>query len=209
MAASRASTDKAQGLPATTGHSDKDINQVERVFSVGDEKGDHVNYERIDQEVAQYASETEIYISEEENKRLKRLIDRRVLPIMVFTYFLQALDKGTMSMTSIMGIRDDIPVLQSKQTVSYKAFQNLQNAQLTCDSLGGSPRVFTSLCSLSNTPQIGSSKESQSPNTLVSIFLHGVPYWPVILSASAFHHSWPSEHCLVSLRQSVSLLSSS
>lgn len=121
MAAPRASIDKAQGLPATTGHADdKDISQVERVFSLENEKGEHANFERIDREVAQYASETEIYISEEENKRLKRLIDRRVLPIMVFTYFLQSLDKGTMSMTSIMGIRDDIPVLKSKQTVSCK-----------------------------------------------------------------------------------------
>ena len=119
MATARDSLDKAQGLPATTGQDgDKDISQVERVLSIENEKGEHANFQRIDQEVAQYASETEIYISDEENKRLKRLIDRRVLPVMVFTYFLQALDKGTMSMTSIMGIRDDIPVLQSKQTVS-------------------------------------------------------------------------------------------
>jgi len=92
MAAARDSTDKVQGLPATTGHlDDKDVNEVERVLSVGDAKGEHVNYERIDREVAQYVSETEIYISEEENKRLKKLIDRRVLPIMVFTYFLQVM----------------------------------------------------------------------------------------------------------------------
>ncbi|USP82415.1 uncharacterized protein yc1106_09689 [Curvularia clavata] len=120
MAAPRASVDKAQSLPATTSHADdKDINQVERVLSLENEKGEHANFERIDREVAQYASATEVHISEEENKRLKRLIDRRVLPIMVLTYFLQALDKGTMSMTSIMGIRDDIPVLQSKQTFGW------------------------------------------------------------------------------------------
>lgn len=92
MAAARDSADKVQGLPATAGHlNDKDVNEVERVLSAGDEKGEHVNYERIDREVAQYVSETEIYISEEENKRLKKLIDRRVLPIMVFTYFLQVI----------------------------------------------------------------------------------------------------------------------
>lgn len=90
MATARDSTSKVQGLPATASHlDDKDINDVERVLSVGDEKGKHVNYERIDREVAQYVSETEIHISEEENKRLKKMIDRRVLPIMVFTYFLQ------------------------------------------------------------------------------------------------------------------------
>lgn len=120
MAVPRLSADQVHDLPENTRHSDdkKDISQVERVFSEGDEKGDHVNYDRIDKEVAQYAGDTEVYISEEENKRLKRMIDRRVLPIMVVTYFLQALDKGTMSMTSIMGLRQDIPVLQSNQTVS-------------------------------------------------------------------------------------------
>ncbi|PSN67488.1 MFS general substrate transporter [Corynespora cassiicola Philippines] len=91
----------------------KDIHNVERVLSAEDEKVDHVNYDRIDDEVAKYADATgAIHISEEENRRLKSLIDRRVLPIMVFTYFLQALDKGTMSFTSIMGIRDDIPLLK-------------------------------------------------------------------------------------------------
>ncbi|KAF6811879.1 allantoate permease [Colletotrichum sojae] len=90
-----------------------DAAQVERTLSGADAKGDHVNYDRVDNEIAKYADATgNIVISEEENKRLKRLIDRRVLPIMVVTYFLQALDKGTMSFSSIMGIRNDIPVLQ-------------------------------------------------------------------------------------------------
>ena len=36
------------------------------------------------------------------------MIDRRVLSVMVFTYFLQALDKGTLSFAVIMGIKDDL-----------------------------------------------------------------------------------------------------
>ena len=101
----------------------KDIHNVERVLSAEDEKVDHVNYDRIDDEVAKYADATgAIHISEEENRRLKSLIDRRVLPIMVFTYFLQALDKGTMSFTSIMGIRDDIPLLKDNHYVSSQKF---------------------------------------------------------------------------------------
>lgn len=96
-----------------------DIGQVERVFSATDEKGDHMNYDRVDNELAKYANAVAIEISEEENKRLKRMIDGRVLPIMVFTYFLQALDKGTMSFTGIMGIRDDIPVLQNNSKVRF------------------------------------------------------------------------------------------
>jgi hypothetical protein len=102
----------------------KDIAHVERTLSGTDEKGDHANYDRIDDEVAKYANASgdAIIITEEENKRLKSLIDRRVLPIMMFTYFLQALDKGTMSFTSIMGIRDDIPILLKSSYVSQSSY---------------------------------------------------------------------------------------
>lgn len=62
---------------------------------------------RIDGEVAKYASDKAVHIDEKTEKRLKRLIDRRVLTIMIFTYFLQALDKGTLSFASIMGIQED------------------------------------------------------------------------------------------------------
>lgn len=89
-----------------------DIAKMERVLSGTDEKGDHMNYDRVDAEISKYAGAVAVDISEEENRRLKRMIDRRVLPIMVFTYFLQALDKGTMSFAAIMGIRTDVPVLQ-------------------------------------------------------------------------------------------------
>lgn len=83
------------------------------------EKIDHVNYDRIDAEVAKYAEANAeaVHISEEENKRLKKLIDRRVLPVMIVTYFLQALDKGTMSFSSIMGIRNDVPILKQNYYV--------------------------------------------------------------------------------------------
>ncbi|KAH8638432.1 allantoate permease [Alternaria alternata] len=119
MATARASADGVHNAPETVRQSDdkKDITQVERVLSVGDEKGEHADYNRIDQEVAKYAGASEVFVSEEENKRLKKMIDRRVLPIMVITYFLQSLDKGTMSATSIMGIRDDVPGLLSKETI--------------------------------------------------------------------------------------------
>lgn len=96
----------------------KDINQLERTLSAGDEKPDHVDYERVDNEVAKYADATGVALTEEEDKRLKKLIDRRVLPIMVFTYFLQALDKGTMSFAAIMGIREDVPGLDKNTNVS-------------------------------------------------------------------------------------------
>lgn len=102
----------------TTNEEKKDISQLERTFSVTDEKGDHANYERVDNEVAKYADASGVALSQEEDDRLKKMIDKRVLPIMVFTYFLQALDKGTMSFASIMGIRKDVPGLEHNSNVS-------------------------------------------------------------------------------------------
>lgn len=83
----------------------EDVSQVERVLSGGSEiHKDFVDYDRIDKDVAKYATQERIEISESENKRLKRMIDRRVLAIMIPTYFLQALDKGTLSFAAIMGM---------------------------------------------------------------------------------------------------------
>lgn len=84
-----------------------DVSQVERVLSSDDIRKDHMNYDRVDGELAKYASDAKLEVSPEDNKRLKRQIDKRVLSIMIFTYFLQALDKGTLSFAAIMGIRKD------------------------------------------------------------------------------------------------------
>lgn len=72
----------------------KDITQAERTLSAADEKADHANYERVDDEVARYANATGVALSEAEDARLKKLIDRRVLPIMVFTYFPSGAGQG-------------------------------------------------------------------------------------------------------------------
>ncbi|KAH8886331.1 MFS general substrate transporter [Thozetella sp. PMI_491] len=92
------------------GRTKQDIAEIERIQSATDidlDKKDHANYDKIDKELAQYVGDGAIEISEEENKRLRRLIDKRVLSIMVATYFIQAIDKGTMSFASIMGIITD------------------------------------------------------------------------------------------------------
>lgn len=80
----------------------KDVSKLERVAS-GDEslEKDQQDYGRMDEEVAKYAGNEHIVISDEESRRLKRLIDKRVLLIMVATYFQQAMDKGTLSFTSV------------------------------------------------------------------------------------------------------------
>lgn len=80
----------------------KDVSKLERVAS-GDEslKKDRQDYGRMDEEVAKYAGNEHTVVSDEESRRLKRLIDKRVLLIMVATYFQQVMDKGTLSFTSV------------------------------------------------------------------------------------------------------------
>ncbi|KAJ5701045.1 hypothetical protein N7488_008593 [Penicillium malachiteum] len=86
----------------------EDIAHVERVLSPTDDlKKEDMDFSRVDKEIQMYVSRGQVEIDEATNKRLKRMIDRRVLVIMICTYFLQALDKGTMSFASIMGIKTD------------------------------------------------------------------------------------------------------
>ncbi|KAB8302287.1 hypothetical protein EYC80_005725 [Monilinia laxa] len=98
---------KAQRMDHPSSQPDPDISHIENVLYLGPVKPDHMDYGRVDSEVAKYTSEVVVHISEDENRRLKKLIDRRVLLIMVLTYFIQALDKGTLAFTSIMGIQKD------------------------------------------------------------------------------------------------------
>lgn len=100
MAATSTSTDPV--TPSKNGTDDAD--KVERVMSADEVEfaKEHQNYEKLDKELANYVSEARIEISPEKNAELRRMIDKRVLTIMVGTYFLQAIDKGTLSFSSIM-----------------------------------------------------------------------------------------------------------
>lgn len=85
-----------------------DLSEIERAHSADpglDKSGQR--YEKIDKELAKYINAEAVHISDEENTRLRRLIDKRVLVIMIATYFIQAIDKGTLSFASIMGIVND------------------------------------------------------------------------------------------------------
>ncbi|EAW13557.1 putative 2-ketogluconate transporter [Aspergillus clavatus NRRL 1] len=95
----------------------KDISHVERVLSDTLVK-DRADLSRMDKELQEYAARGQVEVDQATSKRLRRMIDRRVLIIMICTYFLQALDKGTMSFASIMGIRDDLS-LQNGQKYSW------------------------------------------------------------------------------------------
>lgn len=92
--------------------------EAERALSHVEDPKDRVNYDKIDKELAQYVSDGQVVVSKEESDRLRRLIDRRVLAIMIVTYFVQAIDKGTMSFAAIMGIRKDL-ALEEGQKFSW------------------------------------------------------------------------------------------
>jgi hypothetical protein len=76
--------------------------------------------ERVDKELAAYASDVRIEISPERNIELRKKIDKRILVVMILTYFLQAIDKGTLSFASIMGITTDTGMVNADGTVSQQ-----------------------------------------------------------------------------------------
>lgn len=116
-----------QALEMDQYKANEDISHVERVLSLDDLQKEDMDFTRVDKEVQMYASRGQVEIDEATNKRLKRMIDRRVLAIMIGTYFLQALDKGTMSFSSIMGIKTDAH-LEDGQKVSSNATKSSPGA---------------------------------------------------------------------------------
>ncbi|KAF2220422.1 major facilitator superfamily domain-containing protein [Elsinoe ampelina] len=72
----------------------------------GGEKHYTTNKVAEDAEVAKYAGE-HIQIDEATNRKLYWKVNRRVLIIMLATYFCQSLDKGTLNFASVMNIRKD------------------------------------------------------------------------------------------------------
>ena len=66
--------------------------------------------EEADEEILKFTDAT-VTITPEENKRLLRIIDKRVLSIMLVTYFAQSLDKQILSFASIMGIHTDLKLI--------------------------------------------------------------------------------------------------
>jgi len=94
------------------------IAEIERTVSVGMEKKDMQNYDKVDKELAKYVAEARVHITGEKSNELLKLIDRRVLVIMITTYFLQAIDKGTLTFSSIMGIVKDTGLVGNQVRIS-------------------------------------------------------------------------------------------
>jgi hypothetical protein len=135
-------------VPVDTTHNEKsgkeyaDIGHVERVMSQEEDLKDHMDLNRVDSEVAKYTSNVREIVSEEESARLLKLIDRRVLVIMILTYFLQAIDKGTLSFASIMGLQEDLGLVG--QQVRHYLYQKAKHgSKLTFHSITGSSLVST------------------------------------------------------------------
>lgn len=81
--------------------------------------------ERVDKEVAQYASDARINITSERSTELRHKIDKRVLSVMITTYFLQAVDKGTLSFASIMGLTADTGMEDAEGNVTQQVRESL------------------------------------------------------------------------------------
>lgn len=92
---------ETEGVPKAASTHKEDI---ERKASLAEDvsKGDQTQYHKIDKELAKYAGGEAIHISPEESTRLRKMIDKRVLLVMILTYFLQAIDKGTLSFAYVV-----------------------------------------------------------------------------------------------------------
>ncbi|EIM88123.1 MFS general substrate transporter [Stereum hirsutum FP-91666 SS1] len=83
-------------------------------FRSGSPGVDEAPMKGIDAEIAEFFNETAagvtkpiVVIDDATNRRLRWMIHKRVLVVMVVTYFAQTLDKGTLNFASIMGIQQD------------------------------------------------------------------------------------------------------
>lgn len=62
----------------------------------------------IDEELRKFVAAGEnVEVDEATSTRLRRMIDKRILVVMLGTYFLQSLDKNALNFTAIMGIKED------------------------------------------------------------------------------------------------------
>ncbi|RSH95742.1 hypothetical protein EHS25_000834 [Saitozyma podzolica] len=75
----------------------------------------------VDKDAAGYTDPT-VEIDDADNKRLRRMINLRVLPCMCACYLAQALDKGAISTASIMGLQKDTGMVGQDYAWATTAF---------------------------------------------------------------------------------------
>ncbi|WRT67570.1 uncharacterized protein IL334_004542 [Kwoniella shivajii] len=87
-----------------------EIQHVDRVIhthdDIVDQEKQDVHNGKIDAETAKYLDPT-LVIDDELNTKIKRMVDRRILPFLILIYFCQTFDKATLAFSSIMGLRED------------------------------------------------------------------------------------------------------
>ncbi|KAJ9109343.1 hypothetical protein QFC21_000672 [Naganishia friedmannii] len=84
-----------------------------RKFSADDMKHDTENIEyagdlkQVDSAHAADAATETIVVTEEDDRRIRKAIDRNILPILIWVYWLQILDKSLLGYASVFGLQTD------------------------------------------------------------------------------------------------------
>jgi hypothetical protein len=135
--------------PDLVKRNDKETSHIERVLSPDADDAiekNNIDLSRVDKEVQQYAAAGHIEVDSETSKKLLRKIDRRVLSFMIMTYFLQAIDKGTLAFTSIMHLPEDTGLVgqQVGHTYTYIHIHHLHCLLTDNPSTHGLPLASTS-----------------------------------------------------------------
>lgn len=86
-------------------------------------------------------SHERIVVSETDNKRLLRKIDLMLLPIMLGVYFLQQLDKSTLSYASVFGLIKDAHLVGQDYSVTIP-FHCPSSSRSFIYALSGPPAKF-------------------------------------------------------------------
>lgn len=79
-------------------HEDRDDTMINKRVSVHEKGSDTA---------AQLIGDQQIVVTEEDNKRIRRLTDKHILALLVWIYFLQILDKSVLGYGAIFGLRED------------------------------------------------------------------------------------------------------
>ncbi|CAN9318226.1 unnamed protein product [Alternaria alternata] len=106
---------------ATTTATDIDKNHVENVETTESihKPSNAANGKGKDKAAALLASNERIAVTSAENKRVLKKIDLVILPILLSVYFLQSLDKTTLSYASVFGLIEDANLDPNSQQYSW------------------------------------------------------------------------------------------
>ncbi|RYN31375.1 hypothetical protein AA0112_g6658 [Alternaria arborescens] len=113
--------DMTDATAATTTATDIDKNHVENVETTESihKPSNAANGKGKDKAAALLASNERIVVTSAKNKRVLKKIDLVILPILLSVYFLQSLDKTTLSYASVFGLIEDANLDPNSQQYSW------------------------------------------------------------------------------------------